>query len=176
MTFKLQSRKFPIKEGASIDEVADMVRLIMSIPKTLERIVIEDDIRADFWAQDNEPPFGELPEEEVKNLSELMGKVDTSELDVESVDINLEALSVIAGAMLEANRVRRAPSAWVAGSTRAFCKWLGISKSPNRFLGIPLLELSEIPDYKLVLLCSKTYVADPLKSDKALVISMPVEV
>lgn len=174
-SFKIQSKKFSIKEGASVDDVADMVRMIMSLPMALERIVIENEVRADFWVQDVEPPFGELPEEQSKSFAELLARIDTDELDTSDVGLNLDALAVITNSLLEANKHRRAALAWLVGDPVFFCNWLHVKPTPSRFLELPLVTIDDLPRDKLILLCGKTYASNPLQADRALVITMGVE-
>lgn len=173
--FKLQSKRFQIREGSTVDDIADSIRLIMSMPMALERVVIEQDIRVDFWAQDAEPPFGELPEEPSQSFAEVLGRVDTAELTDSSTELNLDALAVITTMLIEANKRRRSALAWLVGDPVVFCKWLKVKPTPNRFLEIPLVKVQDVPKDKLILLCGKSAASNPLESDVGLIVSMSLE-
>ena len=150
--FKIKTKKFSIKQGASVDDVADMVRMIMSLPMSLERIVIEDDVRADFWMQDVEPPFGELPEEQSRTYQQVLGKVEAVEVDTSCVELSLDALAVITTLLIEANKRRHAALAWLVGDPVFFCEWLKVTPTPSRFLELPLVKIESLPEDNLVLL------------------------
>lgn len=173
--FKIKTKKFSIKQGASVDDVADMVRMIMSLPMSLERIVIENDIRADFWIQDAEPPFGELPEEQSRTYQQVLGNVEAFEVDTSSVELNLDALAVITTMLIEANKRRRAALAWLVGDPVFFCEWLKVTPTPSRFLELPIVKVDSLSEDKLVLLCGKSYACDPMTADEALIVTMGVE-
>lgn len=173
--FKIKTKKFSIKQGASVDDVADMVRVILSLPMSLERIVIENDIRADFWMQDAEPPFGELPEEQSKTYQQVLNKIDAYEVDTSTIELSLDALSVITTLLIEANKRRHAALAWLVGDPVYFCNWLKVTPTPSRFLELPIVRIDSLPEDKLILLCGKSYACDPMLADEALVVTMGME-
>lgn len=171
--FSIESQKFPIKEGSSIDDIADAVRSIMSLPIKLERITIEDEIRAEFWMEDLEPPFGRLPEEANKSYGQVLAKVGTFEINPSSeIEINLGALSEVVRMFLLASEKKKAGLAWLINNSGSFSEWLGIPRAPTRFFELPVIEVKDVPEDKLILLCGRSSRVNPLESDTGIVAFM----
>lgn len=153
MKYALTEKAFPIQDDDGIDEVLDKIASLTAAKHPVEAITItKKAIKVSIWEQDDEPPFGELPQESPTTIAALLQNVRLH-AGSDDVQIRLESLSILAGALMEARRMGLAGVGWVCGDAEVFTEWLGLRKVPNRFLEIPVMQYEEMPKTKVVLLC-----------------------
>jgi hypothetical protein len=173
--YTLASKSFDIPKGASVDDVADMVRFAMSQPINLERVIIEDKLKIEFWEHNvkKEPPFGDLPEELNKLLSQTLSKAEIVEVDkYSSSSISTKAMATVTTMLLEASRRKMVGIAWVFGNGINFSQWVGIQEVPKSFLGLPTNNMDALPPERIILICGRSRVVDPLQGEIAILASM----
>ena len=70
--------------------------------------------------------------------------------------------------MLKAAAKKVAGVAWAVGDVKMFLRWLGLgvkSELPDTFWNLPLIELEELQDSALVLMCAKSGKLGALKAE-----------
>jgi hypothetical protein len=182
---ELRTQRQVIPDGATADDVASIVRAILSLPVTVKTITISDDssegrgeIVWEAYYPKVEPPDGELPHPPPEDLYEMLSQIKIEDVGrVKSTKLDMKALRIVAGLLMMAGRRRRAGIGWMVGDAARFMVWLGVKTSnvPTRFLGIPIIERSSIPKDRLVLLLGLSFTSDPLDADSAISIVMEVK-
>jgi hypothetical protein len=175
--YEYQQRKQPIAPGASADDVAMVVRAILSMPVSVTKITIEagdeneqGSISWEFYAPRTAPPDG-LVEEKSQTLWQTLLRVPMEEIDGRDSKIKLDSLQMVATMLLRAgSKDGHVGVAWVLNEPSDFMRWLGMRRqrpTPLRFLGIPILSSEELPRDRLVLLCARGSTVHPLEAEKA---------
>lgn len=182
---ELRTERQPIPDGATADDVAAVVRAILSLPVTVKKITISDegsDGRGEIvWEAlypKVEPPDGEIPDPPPRDLYEVLGRIPIEEVKrVNSPKMDMKSMRIVSGLLMVAARRRRAGIGWMTGDAQRFMEWLGAKtpKPPTRFLGIQIIEQSTIPKDRLVLLMGKSSASDPLDADSGVSIHMEVK-
>lgn len=167
MGFELKEKIYPLKDGETVDDVCEKIVSLTALPFAIETITItKTAIRAMLWVQsDVTPPYGELPYEDPSSISSLLGSIDLLEIEPnDEVELNLKSLSVVASMLIRARSTELAGIAWLVGDPAIFCKWIGITNVPVRFLELPLIPYSEFHRDKLLLLCGKSAQHHPFQA------------
>jgi hypothetical protein len=179
---KTLNQKIPV--GSSADDVALMVKSILRLPFRVSDIHISEQGSVEYkvYIPNFEPPDGIVLDPLPEDIMELMAQIELEELSGTRASLNFKSLAIVAQMLLSASRKRMdngavsgmVGSAWVVGSTPAFCKWIGIKpgKKPTKFFGLPLIENSEFPIDRLALLCTRSLVADHLEAECGFVVAM----
>jgi hypothetical protein len=175
--YELREKIYEIEEGKSVDDVCDMIKSLAGLPFAMETILItKSHLKVQVWTLVNtEPPHGELPIEDPGSLSELLQQVELREVESHDVGLNLGALAVIADMLLQGRAQELAGVAWIVGSVEEFCRWLGIKRQPIRFLELPVVPYSELPDCRVVLLCAKSAQNHVFQSRFGIATNIPME-
>ena len=185
---ELRTERQVIPEGATADDVAGLVRAILSLPLTVKRITITDDggeeaegrgeVEWEALFPKVEPPDGAIPEPPPRDLYEVLGRIKIEEVGkVNSPKIDMKSMRLVAGLLMMAARRRRAGIGWMVGDASRFMEWLGAKtpKPPTRFLGIRIIERSIVPKDRLVLLMGKSSESDVLDADSGISVYMEVK-
>ena len=170
---KVVQRNYAIA-GKSLEEIIEQVRLVLSYDGEVSKVVItRGNILAEYVAPNTEPPYGEIPETPVDNLSDVLGRVQLEHVDMQDV-LDMEALSVISSALIHARKLVRSGVAWVVSDGDAFYRWLGLERPVSRLLDVPVyvVDKDSLPSHNLVLLCGRTGAVSPLKSDLGILMVM----
>lgn len=176
---ELRIQRQEIPPGATADDVAGIVRAILSLPVTVKRIEINDgmddrsqaEIVWEGYFPKAEPPDGELPEPPPADLFEVLSRVPIEEIGkVRAPKLDMRSLRVVSGLLMMAANRRRAGVAWLTGNGQRFMEWLGVEtpEAPTRFLGARIIEHASVPADRLVLLLAKSMTSDPLDADVGL--------
>ena len=172
-----------IPDGATADDIADIIRAILRRPLVVKSITVSADDRNVEWTAfvpKVEPPYGEIPAPPPQNYNELMSNVGIIDFDVRRAKkVNLKALSLIAGMLFEVSRRKGVATAWLVHDAKAFGAWVmrkSIKKAPTRFLGLRIVEESSlIPADRVILLAGRSVTSDPLDSTVALSLAVDME-
>ena len=182
--YQLRKMKQTIPPGSTADDVAAMVKAILRIPFRVSDIHVSElgSIEWEFRVPKSEPPDGELMEPLPVDVTELMSRVELSELSGTKAALSFRSLAIVAQMMLAATKKRLDGGvvggltgvAWVVGSVTSFCRWMGIKPNspPSKFLGMPLIEDIDIPVSRLILLCARSSTSDYLEAEYGFVVAM----
>lgn len=170
---KVVQRNYSIV-GKSLDEIVELVRLVLSYEGEVSKVVItRGNMLAEYVAPNVEPPYGRIPETPVESIGGALSRVSMEAVD-HSNPVDLDAVSVISSALVQAHRESRTGVAWVISDPDKFQEWLGLKDPVARLLNIPVYKLTreEVPEHNLILLCGRTEAMSPLKSDYGILIDM----
>jgi len=182
---ELRTERQQIPDDATADDVAAIVRAILSLPVTVKRIEIVDagadghpEIVWEALYPKVEPPDGEIPDPPPTDLYEVLERIPIESMEkVASPKMDMKSMRIVAGLLMMAGRRRKAGVGWLVGDAARFMQWLGAKtpKPPTRFLGIQIIERQVIPKDRLVLLLGRSSLSDPLDSEAAISIAMEVK-
>lgn len=170
---KIVQRNYSIA-AKSLEEIIEQVRLVLSYDGDVSKVVItRGNILAEYVVPDTEPPYGEVPDTPVEQLSDVLGKIQLEPV-IPSDGISTSSMAQVTSALMQAKDVARSPVAWFISDQEAFQKWLGVDRPINRLLNTPMyvLDKEHLPPHNLILLCGKTSAVSPLKSDFGILIDM----
>lgn len=170
---KVEQRNYAIA-GKSLEEIVEQVRLVLSYDGEVSRVLItRGNILAEYIVEDEGPPYGKLPQNPLESLVDVLSAIEMVPVN-ESNEVDVDALNVIAAALIQARKAMRSGVAWVVSSKDKFQEWLGVKSDVSRLFDLPIYELepANLPENKLVLLCGRTTVTSPLVSDLALIMEM----
>ena len=185
--YEQMRRGFDIPLEAGPDEVADMVRGIMCAGVSVQSIEIkttpgegrQGQMIVDMFVPKVGPPDGEVPEPAPENMWQALQRVPLEELRLRKPRINIKALAKATSMMLLAStnldKEARIPVAWLVNpDLRLFLNWLGIKpkSAPVNFMGLPLIRVPHVAEERLVLMCARSRMMDPLKSEQGYVLIM----
>lgn len=170
---KVVQRNYAIA-GKSLEEIVEQVRLVLSYEGEVSKVVItRGNILAEYVTPSTEPPYGQIPETPVDNLPDVLSKVQLEHVDNQD-GVDMEALSTISSALIQARKLLRTGIAWITSDMDGFQKWLGLERPISRLLDVPVyvVDKDSLPVHNLVLLCGRTSAVSPLKSDLGILMNM----
>jgi len=182
--YEHRTMKQPIPAGSTADDLATMVKAILRLPFRVSDIHISEYgfVEWKAYVPKSDPPDGVVMEPLPADITELVSQLDLKELSGSKAALNFRSLSVVARMLMAAAKTRpdsgavsgMAGVAWVVGSVDSFCRWMGIKPStpPSKFFGMTLIEDSEIPKSRLMLLCARSSTSDYLEAEKGFVVAM----
>lgn len=182
--YQLRTMRQPIPAGSSADDIGTMVKSILRLPFRVSDIHISENGQVEWkaYVPKAEPPDGVVMDPLPAGISELVAKVELTELSGAKASLNLKSLGIVARMMLAAAKKRPDDGAtsgmvgvaWVVGSLKSFCSWMGIRPStpPSRFFGMPLIEHDELPDDRLIMLCARSSNQDHLEAEAGFIVAM----
>lgn len=185
--YQLRSMKQPIPAGSSADDVALMVKSILRLPFRVAEIQISERgfVEWKAYLPKTDPPDGIIMEPRPVDITELVSRIELSELPGGRTSLSFRSLAVVARMMLAAAKRRpeggvvsgMAGVAWVTGDLREFCHWMRIKPNspPSKFFGMPLIEDKEMPGDRLMLLCARSSTSDYLDAEHGFVVAMSQE-
>jgi len=185
--YEQMKRGWDIPLEAGPDEIADMVRGIMSSGVSVQGIEIkvtpgegrQGEMVADMFVPKMGPPDGDVPEPDPENMWQVLQRVPLEERRLKKPRINIKSLAKIASLMLMAStdleKEARVPVAWLVNpDLSTFLRWLGVrpKSDPVNFFALPLIRVPHVEHDRLVLMCARSRSMDPLKSEQGYVIVM----
>lgn len=174
--FELRPKIIPIKEGETVDDICSKIVALAALPVSIESITITKSVvKAEIWHPVGDDPLSsDIPDEDARTISDVLHRVTTLEVLPEKPKINVGALAVMADLLIRARMLVPpvAGVAWVVGSAERFKEWLNLSAIPVRLLEMPLIEYTDIPEDRLVLLCGKSSRHHVLQAVMAMTTSM----
>lgn len=179
-------KPFDIPLGSTQDDIADMLRAILSTKAAVKKVVFEVTpgrdrqgvMTVDMMVPRMGPPDGEILEPDPENLWQLISKVPFENVELRKVKMRVPAVMRSVALLGEASRgdhEAKIPVAWMINENPdMFLKWLGVrlENSPSIFMGLPLLKVPFVEEDRLVLLCARSRKMDPLHSERGLVLIM----
>jgi hypothetical protein len=170
---KIEQRNYSIAQK-TLEEVIEQVRLVLSYDGDVSKVIItRGNILAEYIVEDEGPPYGKLPESPVESIGDVLAKIELEPVG-EHQEVDLDALAVIASALIQARKAVRTGIAWLTSDQDQFRKWIGVEKPISRLLGVPVyvVDAEKLPGNKLVLLCGRTSAVSPLKGDFGVIMDM----
>lgn len=180
---------FDIPTGATQDDIADMLRALLSTKAVVRKVVIEvtpgqgrqGKMTVDMLTPKIGPPDGEILEPDPENLWQMMSRIPLTTPDLRKVKMRVPAVmrsvALIMQAALSAESEARIPVGWMINEDPTiFMKWLGLRLSimPSVYMNLPLLRVPFVEKDRLVLLCARSRRMDPVRSERGLVLQMEV--
>ena len=173
-------RKFDLPKQSTPDSLAEMVRAILSQKAVVRKMVLTADppsINVDMLVPNREPPFGDVETDDPTDVWQLLQTVELEEvLEGEESGLDEKALAQLTTLMVRASAKKMAGVGLVTGSIVEFMGWLGAEvredRIPTMFWNMPLIQLSGLPEDKLVLLCARSARLGPLKAESGYMIQM----
>jgi hypothetical protein len=150
------------------------VRLVLSYDGEVSKIVITRGVlMADYIVDDEGPPYGKIPDTPSESIGDVLQKIEISTVSKED-EIRIDSLAIIASALIQARKSLRVGLSWLVSDSDKFRNWIGVKKDVSRLLDIPvyLVSAEQLPNDKLVLLCGKTTMVNPLKADYGVLMDM----
>lgn len=179
--YQLKTQSHPIPQGATADDVALAVKAILKVPFYVEEISIKAknrEISYSVHLPKTDPPDGIILDPLPQSLAELLGKLDIREVAAGKVPkINLKSMATVTAMLMGAGREKMTGVGWAVGSLQNFCKWIGVKADvpPARFLGIPLMTIEQLSEDRLLLLCARSVLSDPLEAEIGFAVAMERE-
>lgn len=182
-------RNFDIPAGSTQDDIADMIRAILSTRAVVRKVVLEvtpgqerqGKILVDMLVPKIGPPDGELLEPDPENLWQLMARIPIDTVSLKKVKMRVPAVmrsvALVMQAALDTSSEARIPVGWMINEDpTTFLKWLGVRVDavPSVFMNLPLLRVPFVEADRLVLLCARSRKMDPIRSERGLVLMMEV--
>ena len=171
-----------IPQGATADDISTIVRSILRLPFRVSEINIDSSgVTWKVYIPKSEPPDGVVLDPTPGDITELLAKVELTEVSGTKTGLNLKSFSIISQMLFLASKKTgeglvsgMKGVAWVTGSSEEFCKWLGVKPKniPTKFLNLPLIESDELPSDRLILLCARSDHSDHLESESGIVVAM----
>lgn len=188
MAYEKTTRSFNIPVGSNIDDIADMLRAILSTKAVVNKVVFEvtkDKDRqgvmiVDMMVPKMGPPDGEILEPDPENLWQMLHRIPLSSVDLKRVKLRVPAVMRTVALVMQAalsTSEAKVPVGWMVNDDPSiFMKWIGASTSavPSIFMNLPLLRVPFVEKDRLVLLCARSRRMDPLRSERGLVLTMEV--
>ena len=181
--YELKTMTQKIPSGSAADDIATIVKSILRLPFNVSDISINPSgVTWNMYIPKTDPPDGVVVDPTPLDISELLAKIDLTEVPGTKTGLNLRSLSIVSQMLLAASK--KSPgeglvggmkgAAWVVGSRQEFCKWLGVKPEnpPTKFFNIPLIESEELPSDRLILLCARSEQSDHLESEAGVVVAM----
>lgn len=182
--FELKTMKQKIKSGSSADDIATMVKAILRLPFKVSQITISETGYVEWkaYVPKLEPPDGQIIEPAPEDITDLVAKLKLIEISSSKIGLNFKALATVAKMLLECSKKKPDDGivsgmtgvGWVIGDIPTFCSWMGIKPDapPTKFFGMPLIEDSELPSSRIMLLCARSSVSDHLEAEQGIVAAM----
>lgn len=170
---KIEQRNYAIT-GKSMEEIIEQVRLVLSYDGEVSKIVVtRGNILAEYVVEDAGPPYGKLPDSPIEKLGDVLSRIELEPVG-DSREVDVDALAVIASALIQARKSLRTGIAWLTSDTEHFMRWVGVEKPIGRLLDVPVYHVDQdaLPSGKLVLLCGRTSAVSPLKGDFGIIMDM----
>lgn len=188
--YEESKRVFDIRPGATQDDIADMLRAILSTRAVVKKVIFEatpgqerqGTMTVEMLVPKVGPPDGELLEPDPENLWQLMSRIPMEDVNPKRVKMRVPAImrsvALIMQASLNHKEKARIPVGWMINEDPSmFLKWLGVQSvnaAPSIFMNLPLLRVPFIEKDRLVLLCARSRKMDPIKSERGLVLTMEI--
>lgn len=188
-SYEETKRTFDIPKGATQDDIADMLRAILSTRAAIKKVVLEvtpgqeqqGKMFVDMMVPKVGPPDGELLEPDPENLWQLMSRISMTDVNLKKVKMRVPAVmrsvALVMQAAQDTSSEARVPVGWMINEDPSlFLKWLGVrvNTMPSVYMNLPLLRVPFIEKDRLVLLCAKSRKMDPIRSERGLVLTMEV--
>lgn len=189
VSYEESKRVFDVPSGATQDDIADMLRAILSTRAVVKKVVFEITpgqerqgiMSVEMMVPKIGPPDGELLEPDPENLWQLMSRIPLEDVNPKRVKMRvpavMRAVALVMTAAMNFNSPARTPVGWMINEDPSmFLKWLGVQANtmPSIFMNLPLLRVPFVEKDRLVLLCARSRKMDPLKSERGLVLMMEV--
>lgn len=170
---ELVCQSWPMPEEPTADSVARVVKSLLMLPVTIKSITIDaptvtgEDVIVSWEAY---VPTGVPPDSKPKDAYNALLKLNLIELTEMKSSINPDALQVLINLLAMAQKKRSLVGVGIlVGNEKRFRHWAGMENSErSNLLNMPIIELDELPDESVVLLCGKG-VCDPLEAVEAIV-------
>lgn len=187
--YEATTRNFDIPVDATQDDIADMLRAILSTRAVIKRVVFEvtpgadkqGRMSVDMMVPKVGPPDGELLEPDPENLWQLMARIPLEDVNLKKVKMRVPAVmrsvALVMQAATDPGSKARVPVGWMINEDSSlFLRWLGVHTdvAPSVFMNLPLLRVPFVEKDRLVLLCAKSRKMDPIRSERGLVLTMEV--
>ena len=187
--YKEASHSFDIPVGASQDDIADMLRAILSTKAIVRKVVFEvttgqgrqGKMSVDMLTPNIGPPDGDILEPDPENLWQMMNRIPLSTPNLKKVKMRVPAVmrsvALIMQASLSTESEARIPVGWMINEDPTILlKWLGLRLTvmPSVYMNLPLLRVPFIEKDCLVLLCARSRRMDPILSERGLVLQMEI--
>jgi len=183
--YQLRTMRQVIPEGSDANSIAAMVKGILRLPFQIAEINIsarKGHVEWKAFVPKSDPPEGIVLDPLPSGVTELLARIELQELSGTKVSLNLRSLAIVSKMMLAASKKRPDQGAvsgmtgiaWLVGSLKSFCAWLGIKPSspPAKFFGMPLIEHDDLPADRLVLLCGREAGLDHLEAEAGFIVAM----
>jgi hypothetical protein len=180
--YQKTTQRQQIPQGATADDIGLAVKAILKVPFHVDEITINGSSREivySVYLPKTDPPDGMVLDPLPQSMAELLAKIDIKEIPIIKVPkINMKSLGVVSAMLMNAGREKMTGVGWVLGSVQSFCRWMGIKgdRPPVRFMGIPIIQVEELSVDRLLLLCARSVLSDPLDAEIGFSVAMDLEV
>lgn len=178
---ELITRKFALPKQSTVDSLTEMFRAAVSQKGSVQKVVFSSDpleLSVDVFVPIAEPGKSDPPTGDPEDVWQTLSLVEMEEVEAKDSQLNISAVSMLTALMVKAAERRLSGVAWAVGDIPSFLRWIGLPETgdlPASFWNVPLIEVKELQDGALVLMCAKSSRLGTLHSEVGFLIHMEKE-